>query len=91
LRQHRVQILEQAPQPAAQALTRRRCPDLAGVAIEEAQAELGFELRDVAADGRLRQMQALGGRPEVAGIGHGQEAPQLAQRDIHQAMLSLDK
>ncbi|KGI78257.1 hypothetical protein LF63_0108005 [Oleiagrimonas soli] len=63
--------------------------DFARASIEQAYAQLGFQIGDVTADGWLREMQLLGGTPEMAEAGDGEEDTQLAQTHIHKNILSL--
>ena len=58
-------------------------PHLACGAVQQFQAELGFQLGDTAADRRLGQPHLVASAAEIAGNRHGLEHLQLAQRDIH--------
>jgi CheY-like chemotaxis protein len=62
-----------------QGLTRLGERDAAVRAVEETDAELGFELADLLADGGLGDVQALGGVPEVQLLGDRDEVPQMAE------------
>ena len=48
-------------------------------AVEEPHAELGLELADLLADGRLRHVQALGGAAEMQLLRDRDEVPQVSQ------------
>ncbi|MNT94664.1 hypothetical protein D3C72_2364010 [compost metagenome] len=56
---------------------------LARGAVEQLEAELGFELRDRPAHRRLAQAHLVAGAAEVATLGHRAEDAELAQRDVH--------
>ncbi len=71
-----------------------RYPHLAPVALEDAHAERALDLRHLRAERRLRHVTRLGGPPEAAEIGDGNEVLQLAQRhrrrreEVHSVRLS---
>lgn len=53
--------------------------DASGRAEQEGNAQPAFQLDDLFADGRGRQVQPLGRRPETARLGHGQEDAEIVQ------------
>ena len=55
-----------------------RQADALGIALEQRQAQFLFQLGDLAAERRLRDMQAFGGAAHVFLFGHGDEVLQLA-------------
>ena len=57
--------------------------DAARGPVQQRLAELGLEAADLLGEGRLRDVQALGGAAEVPFLGDGDEVAQLSQ--IHAA------
>jgi len=53
--------------------------DGAAQPVEEAATELGFELQDLLRERRLRDVAALGGAGEGAGVGDGGEVAELVE------------
>jgi hypothetical protein len=53
--------------------------DTARVAVQQLDAELVFELPDLHAERRLRDMQHIGGGGQAAGLDHFREVAKLAQ------------
>jgi hypothetical protein len=49
------------------------------IALEQAHAQGGLQLGELCAQRRLRDVAALGGTPEAAGVGHGDGVLELAQ------------
>lgn len=69
------------------AVSRRSQAHATGVALEQHDAELVFQVLDAASQGGLGEVQALGGAPEGALLGHSDEALDLFQR--HACTLTL--
>src|SRR6185436_7378069 len=67
-----------------QDLARRRELDAAGRAVQQRHAELGLEPPDLLRERRLGHVQALGGAPEVAFLGDGDERAE--ETDLHPAI-----
>ena len=57
--------------------------EVVGGAVDEADAHLLFQLAQGAGDGRLGQMQALGGAGDAEGVGDGEKAAEMTQLDAH--------
>ena len=55
----------------------RLTPSVRAYALEELQPKVVFELTDLARERRLRDMQALGGTPDVFRLSHGDEVSEL--------------
>ena len=53
--------------------------DALSAALEQQHAELVFELPDLPAQRRLRDVKQFGGATDVLGLGHCDEVPKLAQ------------
>src|SRR6185436_708548 len=64
-----------------QRLARDRQLDAVAGAAEEMAAQELLEPADLAAEGGLREVQAIGRAPEVERLGHGDERPQVTQLD----------
>jgi hypothetical protein len=71
-------LAQDAARPLQQALARLRQHAPAGRADEERHPDLQFELPDLHADRRLRDVDAPGGGGEGVGLGDGRERPQLS-------------
>lgn len=52
-------------------------------AVDEVDAHFLFQLAQGAGDGRLGQMQALGGAGDAQGVGDGEKATEMTQLDAH--------
>ena len=76
-----VELVEQPVGALEQGLTRDRELDAVGRATQQVAADEAFERADLAAEGRLGQVEAGGGPAEVELLGHGHERPQVAQLD----------
>ncbi len=61
--------------------------DAAGGAVEQLDAELGFQLADLLGERRLGHVEPLGGATEVTLLGHRHEVPKVAQ--IHMWSISI--
>ncbi len=70
-----LQVIQQVARVVQQCVPRRRQLDALGLAIEQADAELPFQIADALAHRRQRQMLALGGTGQTAGLGDGDEQP----------------
>ncbi len=70
-----LQIVQQVTRVVQQRVAGRRQLDALGLAIEQADAELPFQIADALAHRRQRQMLALGGTGQTAGLGDGDEQP----------------
>ena len=73
------EILEHALAEAEQRRARRRDADLSAEAEEQLLLQLLFEQQDLAADGRLRQVQLLPGARERSGLRDRAKYLQLSQ------------
>ena len=51
----------------------RRQADPLADAVKKERSKFLFELLDLLGEGRLGDVQGLGGTPEMEGVGHGQE------------------
>ena len=72
-----------------QGLARRGEPYRAGVAIEQARAQLPLQLFDRPAQRWLGDVQPLGGAAEMQLLGHRQEGPDLVDIHVHASQLFL--
>ena len=81
--QHIVQVVQQAADPGRQIAAGLRRANVAGVAVEQGQAQLGLQMAHTGADGGLGHAQVLGGAGEAAVAGDGGQDLQLAERKIH--------
>jgi hypothetical protein len=68
--------------------TGRRQPHASGLAVEQAQAALGFQRLDAGAGRGQRQVLPLRGAGHVAFIGCRHKKPQVGQVKLHHAMLT---
>ena len=82
-----LQILEDAVAQLEQRFAGRRDADAAADAMKDRLAELLFEQQDLAADGRLRDVQLFAGGRERAGIGDRADDFELPQ--IHASAYML--
>jgi hypothetical protein len=64
-----------------QGLAGRREGGAVAAAVEEPHVELGLQVGDGVAHGRLRAQQARGPSAKAAGIGHGDEHADLVERE----------
>jgi len=72
------QLAQQVARPWVKGFAGRRQPGLARGAFEQWRLQLGFQLFDLSAKGRLRHKQAFGGGAEAAAVGDFDEVAQLA-------------
>jgi len=75
------QLLVRGASFAAQPLAERGQPDPAAGAVHELSTQLVFELANGLADARRRQIEPLGGSPEVQLVGQGKEDAEIAELD----------
>ena len=92
-----LQILEDAVAQLEQRFAGRRDADAAADAVEDRLAELVLEQQDLAADGRLGDVQLFAGGRERAGVGDGADDFELPQvhasaymRTRHESILCDD-
>ena len=83
-----LQILEDAVAQLEQRLAGRRDADAPADAMEDRLAELVFEQQDLAADGRLGDVQLFAGGRERAGFGNGADDFELPE--IHESAYMRD-
>ena len=74
-----VGLAEQDPGPLDDLLAGVGQHDVAGVALDELDAELALELLDLGRQRGLADEAGLGGAAEVAVVGHGDEVVEVAQ------------
>src|SRR5689334_1693119 len=67
----------------AETLSSRSQADAAGFAFEELHAKRSLDLRDVVAQGRLCDVQVLGGAREGAGVGDRKKVAELTKTQRH--------
>jgi hypothetical protein len=91
LARERLDVHEDPSRPFQHRLARRRKLHRPGVALEEFQPQPRLELADLAAERRLRDVQALGRAPEVELLGDRHEVAHLPQVEpgIHSQKVSL--
>ncbi len=70
-----LQVVQQVARVVQQRVAGRRQLNALGLAIEQADAELPFQIADALAHRRQRQMLALGSAGQAAGLGDGDEQP----------------
>jgi hypothetical protein len=61
----------------------RRQSDLSCVSFEQGDPELALERLDPLREGRLRDVQALGGTSEMTGVGDLDKCPELPQFHLY--------
>src|SRR5262245_24841997 len=74
-----LQILENAVAQLQERFARRRDPDPSSDAMENRLAELLFQQKDLAADGRLRDVQFFASGGERARVGYRSDDLELTQ------------
>ena len=84
-----LQVLEDAMAQLQQRFAGRRDADAPADAMEDRLAELVLEQQDLAADGRLRDVQLLAGGGERAGVGDG--ADDLELPEVHAVSIHLQR
>ena len=81
--QQLLQVAHHAAQRAHQRLAGRGQQHLARGAVQQLQAQLGFQRADALADRRLRQADGIARAGKATFVGDGEQHLQLAQADIH--------
>jgi hypothetical protein len=88
--EHAFQFVQHALDRAFQVAAGLGWHHLARVAVEQAHAELLFQVGDMPAHRRLAQVQVLGRPAEMPLAGHRQKGAQLPQADIHAHLVSMN-
>lgn len=84
-----LQVVQQVARVVQQRVAGRCQLDALGLAIEQADTKLPFQIADALAHRRQRQMLALGGAGQAAGLGDGDEQPKGDEIDAAHGQASV--